>query len=223
MSKSLVPTSPGIYAIINLLDGKRYIGSAANIRRRWAEHRSHLSRGTHSSPKLQNAWNKHGEENFEFKIVEYVENKLELLSREQVWLDNAQPAYNYQKVAGRGNAGMKRGPLSEEHKAKLSAAKKGKPLPPEQREKLAALNKNKTPEWCRKISESKKGTVLSQEAKDNMRKAQLGRKHSQETIEKIRLAHTGKAKTEAHKKALSEARLKLYANLRQVKVSQAPS
>lgn len=212
MSKSLVPTSPGIYAIINLLDGKRYIGSASNIRRRWAEHRSHLNRGIHSSPKLQNAWRKYGEENFEFRIIENIENKDDLLVREQFWLDNAQPAYNFQKIAGRGNAGMKRGPLSEEHKAKLSAARKGKPLPPEQRARLIELNKNKTPEWCRKISESKKGKTLSDQAKANMSKAQQGRKHSPETIEKIRAAHKGKPKSEAHRKAMSESKLKKRLN-----------
>jgi group I intron endonuclease len=210
MSKSLATTLPGIYAIINLLNGKRYIGSACNIRRRWAEHRSHLNRNIHSSKHLNNAWLKYGSDCFEFRVIELVNDKTKLTEREQIWLDNAKPEYNYQTIAGRGNAGMKRGPLSEEHKAKLSAARKGKPLPPEQRARLAEINRNKTPEWRKKISESKKGTIISEETRKKMSQAQKGRKHSPETIEKMRAAHAGKPKTEAHRKALSESRLKLF-------------
>jgi hypothetical protein len=54
--------------------------------------------------------------------------------------------------------------------------------------------RNKT-EWMRKISVanglSRKGIKLSEQAKENMRKAQLGRKHPIEVKRKIGLAHKG--------------------------------
>jgi hypothetical protein len=53
----------GVYQIINLTNGKRYIGSAANKRgfdQRWSIHRTLLFQGKHHSSKLQNAWNKYG-------------------------------------------------------------------------------------------------------------------------------------------------------------------
>ena len=37
----------GVYQIVNLANGKRYVGSARKFRQRWAEHRSMLARGVH--------------------------------------------------------------------------------------------------------------------------------------------------------------------------------
>ena len=54
----------GVYQIKNTLNGKAYIGSSKNIKRRLGIHRSMLRRGTHRNPHLQNAWNKYGESAF---------------------------------------------------------------------------------------------------------------------------------------------------------------
>ena len=59
----------GIYKIANLVNGKRYIGGSVNLKHRLVCHKSGLRRGRHKNPHLQNAWNKYGEENFEFKII----------------------------------------------------------------------------------------------------------------------------------------------------------
>lgn len=60
----------GIYCIENIIDNRKYIGLSRDIYRRWGEHKSELRRGTHANVYLQNAWNKYGEDNFEFNIVE---------------------------------------------------------------------------------------------------------------------------------------------------------
>lgn len=60
----------GIYCIENIINNRKYIGLSRDIYRRWVEHKSELRRGTHANVYLQNAWNKYGENNFEFNIVE---------------------------------------------------------------------------------------------------------------------------------------------------------
>lgn len=51
----------GIYEIRCMVSGKSYVGSSVHINRRWSDHRYKLRRGDHPSPRLQHAWNTHGE------------------------------------------------------------------------------------------------------------------------------------------------------------------
>lgn len=86
-------TVSGIYCIINLKNGKRYIGSSKNIRQRLWSHRAELRHNKHDNPHLQSAWNKHGEQFFDYFIIE--ECTIEsLLTREQHYIDTMHPEYN---------------------------------------------------------------------------------------------------------------------------------
>lgn len=60
----------GIYMIRNKLNEKIYIGQSADIYGRWVKHKNFLKNNTHHNKHLQAAWNKYGEDNFEFSIVE---------------------------------------------------------------------------------------------------------------------------------------------------------
>ena len=60
----------GIYCIENIVNNKKYIGMSRNIKRRWSEHKSHLNSNIHVNKYLQSAWNKYGENNFKFYIIE---------------------------------------------------------------------------------------------------------------------------------------------------------
>jgi len=60
----------GIYKITNKVNGKVYIGESNNIYKRWQEHIDELNNNKHHSHKLQSDWNKYGEENFTFEILE---------------------------------------------------------------------------------------------------------------------------------------------------------
>lgn len=66
----------GIYAIINNITNKRYIGSYIDIRDRFWRHKSALRKNRHPNAHLQNSWTKYGEENFTFNIIEYTTDLL---------------------------------------------------------------------------------------------------------------------------------------------------
>src|SRR5258706_128926 len=84
----------GIYKLIHVASGRFYVGSAVNFKKRFDLHIWCLNRGQHYNPKLQNAWNKYGEEAFVFEVVEIVEDPSILLVREQYYLDTLKPFYN---------------------------------------------------------------------------------------------------------------------------------
>lgn len=58
-----------IYKIENRVNGGCYIGSTVNPKNRWMHHRTSLRKGRHHSFVLQKAWDKYGEECFEFKVL----------------------------------------------------------------------------------------------------------------------------------------------------------
>lgn len=76
----------GIYKITHVSSEKMYIGSAVSIRRRITTHKHSLKKGSHHSQKLQRAWNKYGEDAFEFKTV-LVCSRENLLMYEQTCID----------------------------------------------------------------------------------------------------------------------------------------
>lgn len=88
-----------VYKITNIVNNKFYIGSTVDFSIRQAQHLNHLRKGDHQD-KLQNAYNKYGEDKFIFDILETIQDKTQLLTREQFYLDSLQPWYNICKTAG---------------------------------------------------------------------------------------------------------------------------
>lgn len=82
----LIPTKPGIYKITNKLNGRFYIGSSQNLRKRKKAHFKDLRMGVHSNKFLQRSFIKDGEENFTFEVLEIC-FKEECLIKEQALID----------------------------------------------------------------------------------------------------------------------------------------
>lgn len=76
----------GVYQIRCISTGKIYVGSTANLKERWYQHRRTLRLGPHHNLHLQSAWDKYGEANFVFSVLELVERS-DLLRTEQAWID----------------------------------------------------------------------------------------------------------------------------------------
>lgn len=104
------------------------------------------------------------------------------------------------------------GSLSQEHKAKLSLAIKGKKLPPRSKEQI------------RKHAESLRGFKHSEETKRKMSESRIGRKASEEHKKSISTALTGKKFTEERKRnigAKSKGRKHSEETKRKIKESWA--
>lgn len=119
----------GIYKIVNKIDGKYYVGSTKNFHKRWKYyHLRDLRLNKHKNDKLQNAWNKYGEESFEFVPFEYIQysDKTEMLMVEQKYLNVAKneinKCYNLNFRADGGE-------ITVEGRKKISDAMKGNKHP----------------------------------------------------------------------------------------------
>jgi len=82
----------GVYRIKNKINEKCYYGSSKEIKRRWLRHKNELRKNKHINDLLQRAWNKYGEDNFIFEMVEECDIN-DLLEIEQKYLD-LNPEYN---------------------------------------------------------------------------------------------------------------------------------
>lgn len=75
----------GIYMIENIVNKKVYIGQSSAINKRFSQHIAKLNSNTHTNSHLQAAWNKYGQGNFIFSIIEECTDG-ELDSREVYWI-----------------------------------------------------------------------------------------------------------------------------------------
>lgn len=197
----------GIYAITNTVNGKRYIGSAVDVARRWRAHKYRLNRGDHHSIKLQNSWSKHGQEAFLFEVVEVVGDMDTLIAREQDWINESDSAgsrgYNICATAGsrlgvphsdQARAKIARTWKGKKHSAesiaRMCVAQKGKVVSAATSAKIAAAAKGRvpTPDALRKRAESSKISKGTPEARAKVSMQWAGVKKSLEHVAKIRAA-----------------------------------
>lgn len=90
----------GIYKIVNVLNGKSYVGSTKDFQKRWKEHFNDLEKQRHSSIKLQRSYNKHGKNVFVCEIIEEIPyEKDKILEREQYWIDTLNSKENGYNIA----------------------------------------------------------------------------------------------------------------------------
>ena len=111
----------GIYSIMNIINGKRYIGSSRNLYDRLRTHLSLLKNNRSHNNHLQSSWNKHGEDSFLFMVLEFCEEEVRF-DREQEFINFIIPEYNFSEevIPNIGRV------ISEEQKKKISNTLKKK-------------------------------------------------------------------------------------------------
>lgn len=167
-----------VYSITNKINNKKYIGFTFKFIKRKNDHINALRKNNHVNTYLQNAWNKYGEENFIFEVLEFC-SKNNLAKREDFWVKmfnttNKKNGYNI-KLTDPNNKTIH----SKETKLKISTSKKGKPS-------------------------SRRGIKQTKEHSEKIRFANLGKKRSNKTKEKISLSAKNKIVTFNTRKKISD-------------------
>ena len=159
----------GIYCIENLINYKKYIGQSVNIYARWKQHISELNGNKHFNDYLQKSWNKYGEDNFKFYVIEYCDIN-ELDDKEIYYIDfyqtlNRDTGYN---LMSGGTFGRK---YSQESREKMSRSLQGHKVSNETRQKIkdnhadisgeknGMYGKHHTEDAKRKVSEANRGKI----------------------------------------------------------------
>ena len=188
----------GIYQIS--IKGKIYIGSATNLYNRKHRHLHDLKNNKHCNKKLQNAFNKYGLLSFEFKVLENAITE-KIIELEQMYIDTKKPFFNICKIAGNTKGVLH----SEETKAKFSKNRKGK---------QNSLGRKLSKETKELISVKAKERGLHHNFKEASIKANTGRKHTVENIEKRILKQV-----KLNNIQVNEIRLKLENGIKQTDIA----
>ena len=201
-----------VYRIVNIINGKQYVGSTGNYKVRVRQHRYHLKLGKHHSIKLQRSYAKYGADAFKWEILEIINDISLLLITEQKWIDNLRPELNVLSLAGSAR-GYK---MSESARTKISKALTGIKRSDETKKKCSDANKGrkKSTEARVKLSDSLKSSKIfqdSRKSKDRLKKVMETKKKngtnklSDKTKDKI--SETLKAK---HYHSATSKRVQIY-------------
>jgi len=185
---------PGIYAIICVQTGKRYIGSAVDVFNRWRGHFYHLEKGNHHCSHLQRSWSKRGQSAFLFTLLEQVDDLQNLRDREQFHIDavHVNSRYNAAPTAG-SLLGFKQSPEVIE------------------RMRVSATGFRHSEETKQRARDRTKGVItrpagwtMTDEQKEKLSAAKRGKPLHPHFVEKARIAATGRAVSAEHRKRLAE-------------------
>ncbi len=177
------------------------------MKQRLNDHRSSLRRNDHKNVHLQRAWNKYGEENFEFEVLETCVID-ELDERESFYIAHfktLKDKYGYNLEGG----GNKNKVISKETRQKISKSKKGKNfMSKKYLEKLAERMKGNSYRLGMKMPEDNKQKLIQAHMGNQYT---LGYKHTEENKKKMSERRKGNAfrkgipHTEETKKKISES------------------
>jgi group I intron endonuclease len=171
-----------IYKILCKSNNKFYVGRAVNFKKIMCIHKSRLRNNKHVNKHLQNLWNKYGEDNFEFLILETCERE-QVCNREQYYLDlyiNLDNCVNISKSSNNNTSSA-----TFETRLKISASNKGKKLSQSTKDLLSIRHKGK------KLSSITKEKIKAARAK------QVMLPHEENTKLKISKANSGQKNSQA--------------------------
>ena len=182
-----------IYIIENLINGKAYIGQTKNKTKRRVDHFSLLRHNKHHNDYLQRAWNKYGEEAFEFNLLDSSESPEEIDRIEVLliaWYKELDLCYNHESG---GHVLIEHSPETIEKLRQATLKQFENGMPEETKQKIGEASSGREP-WNKGKSGYKNGPA-SEETIEKNRQARLGKKDSEETK---------KTKSEAQKKRHEE-------------------
>jgi hypothetical protein len=89
----------GIFRVRNLINGRSFVGSTANLPAMLNRQKAQLSMGVHANRALQKDWDEFGSEAFEFDVLDELipreqpnyDPNAELQALEELWLDRLLP------------------------------------------------------------------------------------------------------------------------------------
>lgn len=191
-----------IYMYINKVNGKRYVGKTIDFNRRYKEHLED------NKSLLERAINKYGIENFDIIILcKDIEDKEELNELEKYYIQYyntlANDGYGYNLAIG-GNGGDVTSQWSEKRREEF-------------RQKMSEITKGRPSHMKGKCGElhHQYGTHCTEQTKEKIRQANIGRKHTEEELEKMRIASKGennpmygKHHSDETKQKISETRIR---------------
>ena len=175
-----------VYQILNVVNGRRYIGSTRTFYHRKDQHLYDLRHNRHASKLMQDDYNEFGERRFLFHILETQINIDNLFPREQIWIDKLHPTYNTSPKAQGWDY------IREDSKEKISLSVKKLWKNPEYH-----ASHCKPRNWKNGIP-NRTGVKLSDETKEKIRQANLGDKNpnygkprSQSFVDKVAKTYPG--------------------------------
>jgi group I intron endonuclease len=209
----------GIYGIRNTVNGKWLVGSSIDVKRRWKEHRNRADSNRHDNPHFQQAWNRYGDNAFEWSVLELCASDMLVLREDahMAYHKSMDERFGYNMASANkicitdavrqhmSESGKGR-KFSDEHKRKIAIASAKHRHTPETRMKLSLMHRGrKMPKWN---EESRKRHSLLFRGSSN---PMFGKKATKETRQKMSLAHkgnkshTGRTFSSEHLQHLSEA------------------
>jgi|SRR6266568_7342538 len=186
----------GVYAIINIVTDKCYIGSSANTAKRWREHKNQLKKGIHHSDYLQRSYNVHGEPAFLYEIIEKVELPELLFRREQFYVDWLKPEYNMYPVVD-SPRGYKH---SEETRRNFSKIQKERPRSEKERQQARELRQK----YASSAEVVHRRTLSLKETYQRRRELYGGKAFSEEHCQNLSLAKKDDPRMLQHLRELAE-------------------
>ena len=144
-----------IYTILNKQNGKIYVGQSIEYKKRFAQHKSDLNGGYHDNPHLQSAWNKYGEDSFEFNLLEPCDD--EMMNENEVWWIDYFDSTNRDKGYNMESGGNSNYSVSDDTRRRMSEnhadfSGENNPMYGKSKELCPFYQKNHSEEVCTHLS-----------------------------------------------------------------------
>lgn len=176
-----------VYRIINSKNGRYYIGSSLDYKKRKRDHFNLLKGGNHHNKPMQEDYNIYGAESFKFEVLKLFNgidrNALFDIEQEFISKSNESMRYNlYDNAFGMSYRGKDNPMFGKTHSEEI-------------RQKLSEINSGENNPW---YGNSDHMEMM----RSRITKRFDGRKHTEETKLKMSVAHMGREKTESERHRL---------------------